>query len=319
MKQPHSGISVSDLEAVLPLIPRDLERFALLARSLERFFPTLGRIHVVVPDRVHDAMKDRVRGALHGIAVEVVPEGRWVPDMASFRHLPGWYKHQLVKLAAAEFVASPYYLTLDADVICTRPMTVAELLPGGKSACFVIPKDWHPEWYKGAEAVLGLRAVRRGVVHNVTPVVWSKAGVLELIDHIEGVATRRAYARGARGLRQRLLFALQRLERPRHSRAWRAWLAASTPWSEYSMYFTLLEALGHFEQYHFQSDYCIYDVDRSVWWKADFDGWDAAPLFEGRGPPYFAVIQSNTHLPPALIWRKLSRWLGEPGDSSETD
>ena len=41
---------MSKLEAVLPLIPRDLERFTMLARSLERNFPALGRILVVVDD-----------------------------------------------------------------------------------------------------------------------------------------------------------------------------------------------------------------------------------------------------------------------------
>ncbi len=309
---------MSELEAVLPLIPRDLERFTMLARSLERNFPALGRILVVVPDRFRDEMMETVRRAAGGLAVEIVPEGRWVPEMESFRHLPGWYKHQLVKLAAAEFVASPYYLTLDADVICTRPTTIDDLLPGGKSACFVIREDLHPDWYAGAEAVLGLSASRRGILHNVTPVVWSKAGVLELIDHLNGVARRRAYAGGLRGVQQRFFFAMHAIGAHRKEPPWRAWLAASRPWSEYSMYFTLLEATGRFERYHFDSDYCIYDIDRSVWWKADFDRWDAAPLFEGSGPPYFAVIQSNTHVPTAHVWQKVARWLGEPVRATES-
>jgi hypothetical protein len=244
--------------------------------------------------------------------VEIVREGQWIPEMASFFHLPGWYKHQLVKLAAAEVVTSAFYLTLDADVICTRSTTVEDLLPGGKSACFVIQKDWHPDWYEGAEAVLGLRAPRRGILHNVTPVVWSKAAVLELIDHIDGVAGRATYARGWRGLQQRLLFALHLIGPHRRNRPWRAWLAASRPWSEYALYFTLLEATQRFDRYHFDSDYCIYDVERSVWWKSDFDNWDAASLFEGSGPPYFAVVQSNSRVSVTRVWRKVSPWLGEP-------
>ena len=67
--------SMSEMDAVLPLIPRDLERFALLARSLDAFFPTLGRLVVVVPDRHHDAMNMHVRRALRGIPVEVVTGG----------------------------------------------------------------------------------------------------------------------------------------------------------------------------------------------------------------------------------------------------
>jgi hypothetical protein len=303
-----------ELQAVVPLIPRDLERFSMLARSLDRNFEDIGKLFVVVPDAARDAMLAPIREATRGLEVEVVPEGQWIPEMATFRHLPGWYKHQLVKLAAAEAVTSPYYLTLDADVICTRPTTTAELLPGGKSACFVIERDEHPQWYEGAEAVLGVRAPRRGILHNVTPAVWAKEAVLELIEHLNGVATRRAYASGLRGLQQRLFFTLHKWGRHRRRAPWRAWLAASRPWAEYAMYFTLLEATGRFERYHFSSDYCIYDVDRSVWWKADFDAWDARPLFDGSGPPYFAVIQSNTQVPAERVWQKVAPWLGTRED-----
>jgi hypothetical protein len=309
---------MSELEAVLPLVPKDLERFSLLARSLEKHFVGLGRLFVVVPDRHHATLAEPVRRAAGALRVEVIPESAWVPEMSSFRHLPGWYKHQLVKLAAAEAVTSAYYLTLDADVVCTRRTTVEELLPGGRSACFVIPKDEHPDWYEGAEAVLGVQARRRGVLHNVTPVVWSKAGVLEIIAHLDDMARRRSYAPGLRGWRQRIFFNLHLAGRHRKRAPWRAWLAASSPWAEYAMYFTFLEATGRFERYHFQSDYCIYDVERSVWWRSAFDTWDASALFEGHGPPYFAVIQSNMGVPAARVWQKLAPWLGEPHPASAT-
>jgi hypothetical protein len=301
-----------DMQAVLPLIPRDLERFKVLARSLERNFGELGTVFVVVPDRVRDAMTEPVHRAAGALRVEIVPEGQWVPDMASYWQLPGWYKHQLVKIAAAEFVDTPFYLTLDADVICTRPTTVDKLLPGGRAACYVIERDEHPKWYEGAEAVLGVRAPRRGILHNVTPAVWAKKAVRELIAHLDDVVRRRAYANGLRGLQQRLFFTLHRIGPRRRGAAWCAWLAASRPWAEYAMYFTLLEATKRFDEYHFHSDYCIYDVQRSVWWKGDFDGWDATPLFDGAGPPYFAVIQSNTQVPVEHVWQKLAPWLGAP-------
>jgi hypothetical protein len=307
---------MSELEAVVPLLPKDLDRFSMLARSLETNFVGLGRLHVVVPDRHVDGLAAPVRAAAGGLRVEIVPESRFIPEMASFRHLPGWYKHQLVKLAAAEVMSSAYYLTLDADVVCTRRTTAHDLLPGGKSACFVIPRDEHPDWYEGAEAVLGVRAKRRGVLHNVTPVVWSKAAVLESIAHLNDVARRRSYARGLRGWRQRLFFGLHLRGRHRHEAPWRAWLAASSPWAEYAMYFTFLEATDRFDRYHFQSDYCIYDVERSVWYEKDFDAWDASVLFEGQGPPYFAVIQSNMGVPAARVWQKVSPWLGPPSHAA---
>lgn len=301
---------MAQLDAVVPLISRDLERFSTMARSLSRFFPELGRLFVVVPDEDHATLFPQVRHRADALNVQVVPESAWVPEMKAFFHLPGWYRQQLVKLAAAEFVSTSYYLTLDADVVCTRPTTAAQLLPGGKAACFVIPHDYHPRWYEGAEAALDLRAPRRGVVHNVTPVVWSREAVLGLLAHLDGVARRTAYSRGWRGLQQRLFFTLHRLGPHRRNRPWRAWLAASRPWAEYAMYFTLLEATGTFDRYHFASDYCIYDIERSVWKHGNLDTWDPRPVFEGNGPPFFVVIQSNTGVAPARVWQKLSPWLG---------
>jgi hypothetical protein len=301
-----------ELDAVLPLIPRDLARFAVLSRSLERYFEGLGRLYVVVPEGLSAGDVSAIRKTAGRLDIEIIPELHWAPEMSALFHLPGWYRQQILKLAAAEHVRTEYYLTLDADVVCTRATSADVLLPRGKSACFIMQNDEHSAWYEGAEAALRVRAPR-GVLHNVTPVVWAKAGVLQLIARLDDVARRRLYAPGLRGCQQRLLFALHQLGPHRKKPPWRAWLAATRPWAEYAMYFTLLEATGKFEQYHFDSDYCIYDIERSIWWTpADFDAWDPAPLFEGSGPPYFAVIQSNTGLEPELVWHKLSPWLGQP-------
>jgi hypothetical protein len=263
----------------------------------------------VLPDGEVSRSAD-LRRLADGLEIAVVPESAWVPEMPSLRHLPGWYKQQVIKLAAAEHVNAPFMITFDADVLCTRPVGAADLVRDGKAACFVIPGDHHPGWYDGAEATLRMRAPRRGVLHNVTPAVWSREGILELLAHLDEVARAGRYASGLRGLQQRLFWGLHRIGRHRHERPWRAWLAASRPWAEYAMYFTYLEVTGHFERYHFYSDYCIYDVERSIWWAPkDFDAWDPTPLFEGSGPPYFAIVQSNTHLDPLSVAKKLDPML----------
>ncbi len=294
------------LEGVLPLVTRDFPRFSLLARSLVKHFPDLGRLHVVLPDGVATARADELRRLAHGLELVVVAESAWVPELASFRHLSGWYKQQILKLAAAEHLNAPFFITFDADVVCTRPVTVADLVRGGKAPCFVIDGERHADWYDGAEAALELRAVRRGILHNVTPAVWARDGILEVLAHLDDVARARRFAPGLRGVQQRLLFGLHHFGRRPPGRPWRAWLAASAPWAEYALYFTSLAATGRFDRYHFASDFCIYDVERSLWWAPeDFDAWDPSPLFEGKGPPYFAVIQSNARLEPRRVSAKL--------------
>ena len=256
------------IDAVLPLLPRDLQRFSILARSLERFMADLGTLFIVVPDRAHDELVSALAPFARSLPIRVIKEQQWVPEMAQLRHLPGWYKQQLVKLAGAEFVASEFFLTLDADVVCTRAVGYEQLVPGGRAPCHVIQGCDHPGWYAGAEAVLSLKAKRQNILHNVTPCVWARAGVLELIEHLNRVALERPYASGLRGLQQRLFFTQHRLGPHRARPPWRGWLGASRPWAEYATYFTFLEATGRYDRYHFDSEHCVYDIERSVWQKA---------------------------------------------------
>lgn len=292
------------IDAVLPLIPRDCERFGLLARSLERNLSDLGTLWVVVPT-------DAVREIQHQLTsvklpLRVIAETEWAPGMQQLP-LRGWYKQQLVKLVASSFVGSPFYLTLDADVICTRKVNYADLVPNGKARCHVMKQADHQDWYDGAEAALGLTAARRGVLHNVTPVVWSTEGVQKTVSHLNQRALHRKWAKGQRGLRQRVHGLLRNNTAP----PWMNYLAPATPWAEYALYFTYLEATGQFERYHVESDACIYDIRRSLWKSTKtLDGWDPSPLFTGAGPPYFAVIQSNAELPVAELWQRLAPWLG---------
>ena len=296
------------IDAVIPLLPKDLERFTILARSLGRFMPDLGTLYVVVPDA--DVLRVTELTKTERLPTRVLGEQTLVPEMRSFFYLPGWYKQQLVKLAAAEMVTTPFYLTLDADVICTRRVTLEDLLPGGRARCFVIHRDDHPDWYNGAEAVLDLKARRRGILHNVTPCVWSRQGVLELLEHLNQVARRHPFAAGIRGLQQRAFFPLNRIGTYRAEPPWRGWLAASRPWAEYATYFTFLEATGRFDDYHFDSNDCIYDVERSIWYKTSrIDDIDAESLFHGKGPPYFVVVQSNTGIDAQHTWAKLQPYI----------
>jgi hypothetical protein len=295
------------LDAVLPLAPRDLERFRLLARSLERYMHDLGTLWLVVPD-VYVAPVAQLQSTIQ-LPLRVIGESEWVPGIGQLK-IRGWYKQQLVKLAAHAAVQSDFYLTLDADVLCTRRCDYDALVPNGKALCHVMKQSDHQDWYDGAEAVLGLSAKRRGVLHNVTPVVWSKAGVRDTVQHLSQRVAEHKYATGLRGLRQRLRGLLPS---DPATAPWASYLSAATPWAEYATYFTFLEATNQFDAYHTESEHCIYDIERSLWKSTrSLDGWDPAPLFEGAGPPYFAVIQSNAELPVAQLWQALEPWLGAP-------
>ena len=106
------------LDAVLPLKVEDYERSKILRRSLELFFNDLRICWVVTPDKDYDELKSHFRE--HNYCV--VPESSLVPEFRFFRNVSGWYKQQLIKLAIAERIETDFYLTLDSDVICIKPV-----------------------------------------------------------------------------------------------------------------------------------------------------------------------------------------------------
>jgi hypothetical protein len=301
------------MDAVLPLTLRDLDRARLLLKSLERRFERLGTLWVVCPNGQAAAIEAALAPLKPSRELRVEREGQLVPELTLAPRLRGWFRQQLIKLAIYERVESDFYLTLDADVICTRRLAPESLAPDGLGLCHVIPGDLHADWYRGSEAVLGLSNAGRGGLHAVTPAVLNRRAVAELAEYLEARAARGGFARGLRGLRQRLLFfRARRAERTRFS-PWRLLLTGGAPWTEYALYYTFLEATGRFDRFHRYSADCIYDVDRSIWYadRRDFGAWDPEPSFRGLGPPWFVVVQSNTRIAPADVQRKLGRYLAD--------
>lgn len=295
------------MDAVLPLIQRDVPRAQILFASLERFFEGLGTIFIVVPDAQRSAIEAALPSS--GLTLVVLDESAVAPELACYPRIGGWYKQQLIKLAIADRVDSDFYMTFDGDVVATRTVSPARLCPRGKAPCYVIEHDLHPRWYRRTGHLIERPLVREGIVHNVTPAVLARGGVRLLAEHFESRFDEGRWARGTRAWHQRV--ARIRFGRRPRVAGWRLFLAAGLPWTEYALYYSFLEAHGYFDTFHERVDTCIYDIERSVW-KLDgpeFETWSAAPVFEGEGPPYFVVLQSNTHIPAETVREKLAGYL----------
>jgi hypothetical protein len=295
------------IDAVLPLTARDLPRAEILLKSLARNFAGLGTLWVVTRASETDALRAALRSESR---VQVLNELELVPELRHAPGLKGWYRQQVVKLAIAERVTTPNYLTLDADVICVRKLSADALTPAGRGLCHITPRDLHPDWYRHSRALLGLTGPTPAISHNVTPALLHREGVRALLERLETLAAAHSFRPGLRGLRQRAQFALARRIAPHDRAAW-SYLIAGAPWTEYALYYSWLEASGRFADYHTLSADCIYSTEHSVW-RADaarFDSWDPRPLFEGEGPPYFVVVQSITQLSPSRVWGKVAPYL----------
>jgi hypothetical protein len=153
------------IDAVLPLTAADADRAQILFRSLDRFFEPLRTCFVVVPDRELSAVRARIPTECTELVPEsdVIPEIRWFWTMARMRAklrlvgppIHGWFVQQLVKLAVGERVETPFYVTLDADVLCVRETRYDDLVRDGRALVQTSPPN-HPEWNDDAERVLGL-------------------------------------------------------------------------------------------------------------------------------------------------------------------
>ena len=294
------------LDAVLPLTLRDAERADFLFLSLERNFSGLRRIWVVCPDAQTEELAARYQQRRYPFELRVESELHVVPEFALRPKISGWFRQQLIKLAIFERIESELYLTLDADVVCTRKVSAEQLTDSGRGACFVMPIGDFDYWYGRVESVLRVRITSPRRMHNVTPALLHRGAIGDLRAALEAKIDRGEYSRGLRGLKQRWL--LRRSRRRSDYDAWRVYLVAARPWTEYALYYSFLETSGRFDRYHFYAPYCLYDGERSLWNAKDAElpcDWDPAPAFSGEGPPWFLVAQSNTGIGADVMRRKL--------------
>jgi hypothetical protein len=285
------------LDAVLPLTLADAERAGILFRSLERFFEPLRTCLVVVPGRELAALRSHVPGGRYELLAEdeLVPElprhqarGRLKARLRVGMPAHGWHVQQLVKLAAADAVATPFFLTLDADVICARPTAYEDLVRDGRAVAQITPPH-HPEWNDAAEQILGLP--RSGRQHGVTPAVLAREGVQALRRHLEH----------------------------RSGQPWRRHLLRRLPWTEYSLYGTFLEGAGRWDELHVDGgEEALYG--NGVWIHGQWREWDPAAFFGSPDAPPFTVVQSATRIAPEEVWERVAPCLMAParGESAVT-
>ena len=282
------------IDAVLPLTAADAERFErLLLPSLQAFFAPLGTCWVVAPR----AQLPRIAPRLRDRRCQLLAEEELIPELDTYRQWlhrvgaatgagAGWFVQQLVKLLAAGCVRTPFYLTLDADVLCVRPVRSADLIVDGRALVYVHDDDAEPAWYRWAERALGMP--RSGRVHGVTPALLSAAAV------------------------QRLCYSLRsRADTERAATSCAAALLRRLPWTEYALYHTFLEHTGLFDRYHVATrDRPLYG--NCGWYAADFDRWDPAASFAPDAPHCFSVVQSRAGIPVDVVAARVAPYLPAP-------
>lgn len=106
------------LTVVVPAVEKDAELLDHCLRSIrESLVHPISDLWVVAPE------SDRVRAIATAHKARFVPEDVILPRPARELKTRGWVLQQLIKFNAANHVATPDYLVLDADTIFLRPQT----------------------------------------------------------------------------------------------------------------------------------------------------------------------------------------------------
>lgn len=91
------------LDAVIPLLLKDFQRFEILDKSLKKFCTDLINIcWVVVRDDEYIELVKKIKNSFY----EVIPESSIIPELTFYRHVrripSGWFIQQLIKLAISQ-------------------------------------------------------------------------------------------------------------------------------------------------------------------------------------------------------------------------
>ncbi|MDP2400719.1 MAG: DUF6492 family protein [Actinomycetota bacterium] len=240
--------------------------------------------------------------------VQIVPELDVCPDIVHAvdpltGSIRGWYVQQMLKLAVAERVTTPFYVTLDSDVVCLQPFSSASLVTGGRGVCGFETIETYEALYTPGFAIREWENKERRMVTSA-----------ELLDY-----ERDGRYRGRYPAETPVLFSTQAMRdmcahlSGRHSRSWSMVLAESVGWTEMGLYFEYLEMAGRLEKlYEICGPNRVLHVEGSVWHASERyrhpRPYDAAHfervIAEGG---LFVAIQS---------WLALEAWL--PGTGFES-
>jgi lipopolysaccharide biosynthesis glycosyltransferase len=304
-ESPDKKNNKNKISAVLPLKRYqhgydDAERAKMiLFRSLKKFFKLddLEALYIITRDDEYDYIKGAFKDEKE-IPLCIIKESELVPEFKKFPDLQGWYKQQIIKLAIAERIKTPFYITFDADVICVKPTQYSDLVKNGRALSqgfdaaqwdrkyhekFKKKWDLYPEWYNWAEKLLGMKHTS-GLYYGVTPAIMSTEGVKKLYSYLE--------------------------DRSGNKMNYKEYLIKNIPWTEYALYNVFLEGKNLYDKFHINSgpESILSDLD-SLQPSRPFFFWNPKKCFEGDNKYFFIVAHSMMKISPQKVWGKVNKYL----------
>ncbi len=236
-------------------------RFALASLVAKFDMRDLSECLLICPADEVAAISRLAKSVTSDPRVRIVPELDICPDILravdpKTGTIRGWYAQQMLKLAAAEHITTPFYLTCDSDIVCFRKCSAASLITAGRAACGtesyqVYTRIYTPE-FAAAESRIKQRRMDAacellggerttqytGRFYSETPVLFHTEAMQAMLAHLS----------------------------ERHHRSWAEVLATEDQWTEISLYFVYLEMAGRLESLYRTGEHNrVLHLEGSVW------------------------------------------------------
>ncbi|CCG42679.1 DUF6492 family protein [Magnetospirillum molischianum] len=286
---------MTKLSAILPIKTRgrhyadNIARCDILFSSLRAFTSpaTFDRILVVVPHDELALAREYVK-AWSDFPIELVDESVHMTAFTEFtqpHQIRPWHRQQIIKLYSPALIDTEFFMVLDPDVFAVQPFTIDDLILDGRALTYPQPRMREPHLWRPSAQLLQQEP------HLERDGIWWTPAILS----------------------RTLVQALQRRLEELYQRDWIRVLLSNymIDWTEYTLYWLNAEREGLIERYHTlpPAGRRGLHVNESVWYAGkdgrNLNDWQAGKHFGPDGDGLFAVVQSNTYLPPDRVVDKL--------------
>jgi hypothetical protein len=295
------------ISAVLPLKAsgsydvNDLKRAHILFTSLQTFVEPglISELFVIVP-AAEVELVTKEYAVWQSLNIKVMAEDDLLPEFKKYPKMRGWRKQQLLKIAIANLVENEFYLTLDADVICLKPLDESKLVIDGKALLQYEQRAQHPKWWKSSARILKMNpdVGPKELGMTVTPALMSrtlsKKLMLELSPDKAG---------------ENWVDALCSLHDPANPRNWWIGRFLKLKWTEYSLYYLCAMKLGLLEQFHVIAGTAQTPALLLIHDSHPYESWNIAGSFDLANPGLFCVVGSKSRIPPKEVWAKVAAFI----------
>lgn len=295
------------ISAVLPLKAsgsydvNDLKRAHILFTSLQTFVAegTISEIFVLVPAAEVDLVQQEY-ACWQSLNIKVMAEDDLLPEFKKYPKMRGWRKQQLLKIAIANLVENEFYLTLDADVICLKPLDESKLIIDGKALLQYEQRAQHPKWWKSSARILNMSpdVGPKELGMTVTPALMSRTLSKKLMQELS-----------PNKAGENWVDALCSLHDPANPKNWWIGRFLKLKWTEYSLYYLCAMKLGLLEQFHIIAGTAQTPALLLIHDSHPYESWNIAGSFDLANPGLFCVVGSKTRLPPKEVWLKVAPFI----------